>query len=181
MGAYPQTRRTRINDGIATVLKKGKTMKTIRTILICAVLCATGSLFADWTFSGGTFTMRGDTSLYLNPQSSLYIQDFGYTVNGGSFVKIPESDFANALSFKDGDKVRFLKKGLFRDYYARETGEGIFTISNYSGGITAPFTFSITTITPPAPSGQPLPAVAVSALLGIIGVGAGFYKIRRNK
>lgn len=181
MGAYEHTRRTRINNGISTILKKEKTMKTIRTILICAVLCAAGSLFADWTFSDGTFTMKGDTSFYLNPKSSLYIQDFGYTVNGGSFVKIPESDFANVLSFKDGDKVRFLKKGFFQDYYARETGEALFTISNYSGGITAPFTFSITTITPPAPSGQPLPAVVVSALLGIIGVGAGFYRVRRNK
>lgn len=161
-----------------------KTMKTIKTILISALLCAASTLFADWSFSYGTFTITGDTTIYLDSKSSLYIQDFGYTVNGGNFVRIPESDFGNALSFKDGDKVRFMKKGLFFDYFARETGNGHFTIDNFNGGMTAPFSFTIssdTSTTSPKPSGQPLPSVAVSAVLGLIGISAGFYKIRRKK
>lgn len=152
----------------------------MKKIFMLILLFVASSTFAGWTFSNGTFSIKGDTSFYLNSQSSLFIQDFGYTVNGGEFIKIPESDFTKALSFKDGDNVTFMKKGLFLNYYAQETGLGIYTISNYFGGITVPFSFSLNVVNPSTPSGQPLPAVVISMFIGLFGISTVLLKKKLN-
>jgi hypothetical protein len=157
-------------------------MKKIISIFIVVSFSLLAShLHAGWTFDNGSFKMTGDTTIYVVPEdSSLYLHKFGYFVNDDpKFYKIDKSNINQALNFKDGDTVRFAKKGLLY-YYAEETSQaGVYNINSDDYGFTMPFSFTVGT-NKIAPSGQPLPAVLFTAVLGAFCIGGGYLFSRKK-
>lgn len=168
-------------------------MRTRKIFCIAAALMALASqsIRADWKFEDGAFNIIGDTTIRLSAQNSyLLLHQFGYFLNDSSkFNYITEEDLDKALTFKDGDKVKFAKKGIFY-YYAHETSEqDVFKVT----GITIPFTFKVEAqnVQSPAdspaksaaPAGQPLPALALTSIFALFGVSVlGLRKrLRANK
>jgi hypothetical protein len=141
--------------------------KLISILIVVSYSLLPSHLHAGWTFDNGSFKMTGDTTIYVLPEdSSLYLHTFGYFVNDDpKFYKIDKSNINQALNFKDGDTVRFAKKGLLY-YYAEETSQaGVYNINSDDYGFTMPFSFKVGT-NKIAPSGQPLPSVWFAILLG---------------
>ena len=155
--------------------------KSISFIIFVAFAFLTSQLHAGWTFDNGTFKITGDTTIYVLPEdSSLYLHKFGYFLNDDpKFYKIDKDNINQALNFKDGDTVRFAKKGLLY-YYAEETSQaGVYNINSNDYGFTMPFSFTVGT-NKIAPSGQPLPTALFTLISGVFCLGGGYLFSRRK-
>ena len=155
--------------------------KLVKLLVLLNCLTLTSAVYAGWTFDNGSFKISGDTTIYVLPEdSSLFLHKFGYFVNDDpKFYQIDKNNINQALEFKDGDTIRFAKKGLLY-YYAEETSKsGVYNINSNDYGFTMPFSFTVGT-NKIAPSGQPLPTALFTAILGICGIGGG-YIISRKK
>ena len=89
-------------------------MKSVffKILFLFAMFCST-SLQAFFFDKGKhAFIFDSDTSVFVNPTTDNYdLTGFGYYINGDdTFYAITESDINKALSFKEGDEVRFVKK-----------------------------------------------------------------------
>jgi len=156
-------------------------MKLLFKFIVIGFLLLTSQLHAGWTFNNGSFKMTGDTTIYVVPEdSSLYLHKFGYFVNDDpKFYQIDKNNINQALDFKDGDTVRFAKKGLLY-YYAEETSQaGVYNINSNDYGFTMPFSFTVGT-NKIAPSGQPLPAVFFTVIFGSFCIGCGYLFSRKK-
>ena len=156
-------------------------MKKLLTLFGIFAFAST-NLFAGWTFENGTLNITGDTTIFVLPEdSSLYLHQFGYFLNDEKkFNIIDKNNINKALEFKDGDKVRFAKRGLLY-YYAEETGKaGVYNINSSDYGFTIPFSFTVGT-NPVSPSGSPLPPVVFTALFGLLSFSGGYFFVSRRR
>ena len=132
-------------------------------LFVCNILCA-NKIFHynnyDFNHSQKYFTITHDVSLSISTDDP-YIDGFGYILND-EFYKISEEDITKALEFKEGDKVVFTinKNGkYFIQHYI--PGHDLYML-NSGGDDKIKFTINST----PAPSGQPLPSVFITLILG---------------
>ena len=144
-----------------------------KIVFLLAMFCST-SLHAFFFDKGKhAFIFDSDTSIFVNPTTDNYdLTGFGYYINGDdTFYAITESDINKALSFKEGDEVRFVKKHnenaelkvtLFKvdkdDHH-----NNIYKIAGKGNG-----NIQFTVVPKPyQPSGQPLPTVIFTAFFGV--------------
>lgn len=156
--------------------------KLLKLISLFVFVSVSSSVYAGWTFENGTFHITGDTTIFVLPEdSSLYLHKFGYFLNDSkTFNVIDKNNINKALEFKDGDTIRFAKKGILY-YYAEETGtSGVYNINSDDYGFTMPFTFTVGT-NPISPSGSPLPPVAFTALFGLLSFSGGYLFISKRR
>ena len=88
--------------------------KIFKLVSVFFFLLTSVNLYAGWTFKDGTLNITGDTTIFVLPEdSSLYLHQFGYFLNDDKkFNIIDKNNINKALEFKDGDKVKFAKKGI---------------------------------------------------------------------
>ena len=156
--------------------------KIFKLVSVFFFLLTSVNLYAGWTFEDGTLNITGDTTIFVLPEdSSLYLHQFGYFLNDDKkFNIIDKNNINKALEFKDGDKVKFAKKGILY-YYAEETGtSGVYNINSNDYGFTIPFSFTVGT-NPVSPSGSPLPSVLITAFLGLFSFLCGFFVFSKKR
>ena len=134
-------------------------------LFVCNILCADKIFhYKDYDFNHSKkyFTITHDVSLSISTDSP-YIDGFGYILND-EFYKISEEDITKALEFKEGDKVVFAinKNGKYSIQHYNP-GHDLYMVNGGSNG-KIKFTINST----PAPSGQPLPSVFITLILGSI-------------
>ena len=133
-------------------------------LFVCNTLCADRIFhykYYDFNHSQKYFTITHDVSLSISIDSP-YIDGFGYILND-EFYNISEEDITKALEFKEGDKVVFAinKNGKYSiQHYI--PGHDLYMLN--SGDSKIKFTIKST----PVPSGQPLPSVFITLILGSI-------------
>ena len=133
-------------------------------LFVCNILCADRIFhYSDYDFNHSQkyFTITHDVSLSISTDSP-YIDGFGYILND-EFYKISEEDITKALKFKEGDKVVFAinKNGKYSIQHYNP-GHDLYMLNSSDGKIK--FTIKST----PVPSGQPLPSVFITLILGSI-------------
>ena len=156
--------------------------KMFKLVSVFFFLLTSVNLYAGWTFEDGTLNITGDTTIFVLPEdSSLFLHQFGYFLNDDKkFNVIDKNNINKALEFKDGDKIRFAKKGLLY-YYAEETGTpGVYNINSNDYGFTIPFSFTVGT-NPVSPSGSPLPSVVFSAFFAMLSFFGGYYFVSKKR
>lgn len=144
-------------------------------LFVCNILCADRIFHYngyDFNHSQKYFTITHDVSLSISTDSP-YIDGFGYILND-EFYKISEEDITKALEFKEGDKVVFAinKNGKYSVQHYNP-GHDLYMLNGSGGKIK----FTINSTPAPSPSGQPLPSVFITLVLGgIIILGIKNYK-----
>lgn len=155
-------------------------------ILFCLTMFSSTTLFA-FVFDRGkhAFIFDSDTSIFVNPTTDNYdLTGFGYYINGDdTFYAITESDINKALSFKEGDEVRFVKKHnknaeLKVTLFKADKDDHHNNIYKIGGKGNGNIQFTVVS-KPYQPSGQPLPTVIFTAFFGVFSLM--FIGVKLNK
>jgi hypothetical protein len=142
---------------------------TILSVLYFSIV----AVFANYTFNKGKHTIKftQDTSVYITPATdNIDFTGFGYYVNN-TFYELSENDIKNALEFKAGEEVMFVRhhnKNAFHKMTLWKTDSkdplnNIYKIGGKGNGNIQikilPESYKV--------SGQPLPGVYVTIAIAI--------------
>ena len=165
--------------------------KLLNRLYFCLMMFVSASALASFYYDkkSHSFIFNEDMSIYIEVagkgKKETSLDSFGYYLNDDTtFYAITEADLGTALNFKAEDKVTFVKHHNDKDVHKMkvhkvDADNYLETIYKVDCAPNGNLHFKI--VEAPKASGQPLPSVLITAILGGMCLWGGINFSRKRK